>query len=561
MQSSVPIHGSPENKAFGLKGSIIGTNLGKAFVKKDSDTLNNGWSELIGFDSIVTTTTIAPTTTTTTAAPTTTTTAAPTTTTTAGATTTTTAGATTTTTAGATTTTTPFVPPPSATTTTAAPTTTTTVAPTTTTTAVPTTTTTAGATTTTTTLQPLIFESLFGQSYVNCSAVNGLIAGFKTNGNMSAIITLNFGRTATPSDPIYLTGNVADWTAESPRTSGTFYSKLVSLSSAPDYTAGGRDETVAGSVTDMDITITWQSGVGKFTQGSIRGRTRPGNAVAAQISTVSGTYKYNVRDMTTPQNFPNNGPLTNNPSGVISTDSHYTTRNTISIIEFLQLTDSPTTLTETPDTSCDPTTTTTTAAPTTTTTGGPTTTTTPGGPTTTTTTDAPTTTTTGGPTTTTTDGPTTTTTDAPTTTTTDAPTTTTTDAPTTTTDAPTTTTYPPLGVDLSTTSANGSCTSATFCTATSNSVTATGTGGTGNYLYQWYIDNGAISILNGATATAQFRAIGLDCVACPGSGPSTETGTAYVTVTDLVTMDTVNSGNVSVSLQNDEIEGNCAPCP
>lgn len=101
MQQTVPVHGNPENKVFGLKGSIVGTNLGKLFVKQDKNTLNVGWGELTS----IVTTTESPITTTTTSGATTTTTSGATTTTTSGATTTTTSGATTTTTEGETTTT------------------------------------------------------------------------------------------------------------------------------------------------------------------------------------------------------------------------------------------------------------------------------------------------------------------------------------------------------------------------------------------------------------------------------------------------------------------------
>ena len=235
---------------------------------------------------------------------------------------------------------------------------------------------------------------------------------------MTVTVTVNFGRTATPTDPIYLTGD-GNWTSGGPRTSGTSYSLSSLAAGVGSHTYGAYDATNAGTI--MTITVGKQSGTGNITQASILGRTSPSNAVSANIQTVTGQYKYNIRNMTTPQNYPYDGPYTgNSPSAV--TNAHYST-NSISIIEFFNLAGSATSLTESPDTSCD--TTTTTGAPTTTTTGAPTTTTT-SEPTTTTTTSEPTTTTTSAVTTTTTSEPTTTTTSEPTTTTTSAVTTTTT---------------------------------------------------------------------------------------------------------------------------------------
>jgi hypothetical protein len=101
---------------------------------------------------------------------------------------------------------------------------------------------------------------------------------------------------------------------------------------------------------------------------------------------------------------------------------------------------------------CQPSTTTTTAAPTTTTT------------------EAPTTTTTEAPTTTTTEAPTTTTTEAPTTTTTEAPTTTTTEAPTTTTEAPTTTSSTVIGEGTTSTTAAPTTTTTEAPTTTASTV-------------------------------------------------------------------------------------------
>ncbi len=417
MPKTIPVHGNPESKVFGIKGSVIGTDLGKAYSKNSNDTLNVGWVELIG----VTTTSTSGPTTTTTEGVTTTTTAGATTTTTAGATTTTTAAATTTTTAAATTTTTAGA----TTTTTEGATTTTTEGATTTTTAGATTTTTTGAPTTTTTPTPFTIGALNGQAYSNCSATNRIAAGIISDGDVTVTVTVNFGRTATPTDPIYLTGD-GNWTSGGPRTSGTSYSLSSLAAGVGSHTYGAYDATNAGTI--MTITVGKQSGTGNITQASILGRTSPSNAVSANIQTVTGQYKYNIRNMTTPQNYPYDGPYTgNSPSAV--TNAHYST-NSISIIEFFNLAGSATSLTESPDTSCD--TTTTTGAPTTTTTGAPTTTTT-SEPTTTTTTSAVTTTTTSEPTTTTTSEPTTTTTSEPTTTTTSAVTTTTTSGATTTT--------------------------------------------------------------------------------------------------------------------------------
>jgi hypothetical protein len=45
--SNIPYHGNPNSRVFGIIGSTISTDEGKTYIKKNKDTLNEGWVEYI----------------------------------------------------------------------------------------------------------------------------------------------------------------------------------------------------------------------------------------------------------------------------------------------------------------------------------------------------------------------------------------------------------------------------------------------------------------------------------------------------------------------------------
>lgn len=58
MFESIPSHGKPEGKAFGIIGELFSSNIGKAYIKTQSDSSNIGWNPV---GSIVDTTLVGPT--------------------------------------------------------------------------------------------------------------------------------------------------------------------------------------------------------------------------------------------------------------------------------------------------------------------------------------------------------------------------------------------------------------------------------------------------------------------------------------------------------------------
>jgi hypothetical protein len=47
MPRGLPVHKNPEEKVFGLVGSIISTDQGRVFVKKELDSRNIGWTPVL----------------------------------------------------------------------------------------------------------------------------------------------------------------------------------------------------------------------------------------------------------------------------------------------------------------------------------------------------------------------------------------------------------------------------------------------------------------------------------------------------------------------------------
>ena len=104
----------------------------------------------------------------------------------------------------------------------------------------------------------------------------------------------------------------------------------------------------------------------------------------------------------------------------------------------------------------------------------------------------------------------------------------------------------PIIVTITPSSVSGTCYNLVGCTATTTNTVYvfSVTGGSGTYTgYQWYCDNGSITI-NSPTSTATYLHAALTC-----SGSSSQTGNVWCVVTDSLGA-TGQSGNSTVTLSD-----------
>lgn len=193
-----------------------------------------------------------------------------------------------------------------------------------------------------------------GSSYSNCSDINSAIIGITVIGTVIVQASLSYTRPELDTRPIYLIGQSA-WVTGGGTTLTSGNGTLVS-----DITLVGNNTFTFGAFAadtqgfNLTLNVTQTGGTGTIIAASYRGRTKatePTVGLSAKIQTITGQYKYNIRNMTAGVNSINPGPISGNSGDIVP--SYSTAQNTITLIEFLNMAGSFSSAVLNPDLTCE----------------------------------------------------------------------------------------------------------------------------------------------------------------------------------------------------------------